>query len=241
VSFFQLFHLSADETGCKQSFPCNNRSMHTPHKRDRLGDIHRLSTLDKIEKLHPHKMLLYLIILGSSVIFFFMLIAFTATYTRWQAEVGLSEFFLPKAFILSTLILGFSSFIASHFLRAYRQEKLRKLRNLLGITLGLGLVFTLCQYWGWHELEQSGLSLSGISSGAYLYIISGLHILHLVGGMFFLSYEFIKISAAANDAVRSLILTTNPYEKTRLELLTAYWHYMDLLWLALFLYFLVLY
>lgn len=213
--------------------------MQAPRNGDKLGSKQHPTTLDKIEKLHPHKMLLYLAMLGSSIIFFFMLVAFSATYARFTE--GIENFHLPKAFILSTLILGFSSYLVTRFMRAYRQEKLSKLRNLLGFTLVLGVLFTLSQYWGWHQLEASGYSLTGISSGAYLYVISGLHVLHLMGGMFFLTYEFIKISNVANDAVQTLIVTTNPYETIRLEILTVYWHYIDFLWLGLFLYFLILY
>ena len=209
--------------------------MQPSHNR-KISESNPLSTFERIEKLHPHKMLLFLAMFGSSLIFVFMLIAFTATYTAPSEE--LPRFVMPKAFIFSSLVLLVSSYFVSRFQRAYENEALKKLRNLLGISIFLGFVFTLSQYWGWHQLEQSGYNLQGMSSGAYLYVISGLHILHLVGGIFFMTYQFIKVSRVSRDPVRSLIMVTNPYEKIRLEMLSTYWHFMDLLWISMFLYFL---
>lgn len=207
-----------------------------PYHNRNIADAKFNNTFEKIEKLHPHKMLLYLAIFGSSLIFVFMLVAFTATHAG--PPEGVQAFRMPKAFIFSTVILLFSSYFVSRFLRAYRKENMKKLRNLIGITVMLGLVFTLSQYWGWYQLEMSGYSLTGFSSAAYLYVISGLHILHLVGGIFFMTYHFIRISRVANDPVKSLIMVTNPYQEIKLGMLATYWHFMDLLWVSLFFYFL---
>lgn len=184
-------------------------------------------------------MLLYLAIFGSSIIFAFMLIAFTASYTApGPDEPGLV---MPKAFVFSTLILLFSSYFVTQFLKLYQNEEMKKFRNYLGITIMLGLVFTLSQYWGWHQLDTTGNGLTGMSSGAYLYVISGLHILHLVGGIFFMTYQFIRISRVANDPVKSLIMVTNPYQKMKIQMLVTYWHFLDILWVGLFLYFLFMF
>ena len=210
--------------------PSNNR---------KIKDSHSGSTLEKIEKLHPHKMLLYLAIFGSSLIFAFMLIAFTASYSTPGPEVP--RFVMPKAFVFSTLVLLISSYFVSRFMKLYQNDQMKKLRNYLGITVTLGFVFTISQYWGWHQLDISGYGLTGMTSGAYLYVISGLHILHLVGGIFFMTYQFIRISRVANDPVKTLIMVTNPYYKMRIEMLTAYWHFIDILWVGLFLYFLFMF
>lgn len=210
-----------------------------PFHNRKIKNSQQGTTLEKIEKLHPHKMLLYLAIFGSSIIFAFMLIAFTASYTApGPDEPG---FVMPKAFVFSTLILLFSSYFVTQFLKLYQNEEMKKFRNYLGITIMLGLVFTLSQYWGWHQLDTTGNGLTGMSSGAYLYVISGLHILHLVGGIFFMTYQFIRISRVANDPVKSLIMVTNPYQKMKIQMLVTYWHFLDILWVGLFLYFLFMF
>ena len=168
-----------------------------------------------------------------------MLIAFTASYTAPGPEEP--SFVMPKAFIFSTLILLFSSYFVTRFLRLYQNDEMKKLRNYLGVTVMLGFIFTISQYWGWHQLENTGYGLTGMNSGAYLYVISGLHILHLVGGIFFLTYQFIRISRVSNDPVKSLIMVTNPYQKIKMEMLTTYWHFLDILWVGLFLYFLFMF
>lgn len=210
-----------------------------PYHNRKIKDTNASSTLEKIEKLHPHKMLLYLAIFGSSVIFAFMLIAFTASYTTPGPEDP--QFEMPKAFVFSTLVLLVSSYFVSRFMKLFEEDEMKKLRNYLGITLMLGFVFTISQYWGWHELDTSGYGLTGMTSGAYLYVISGLHILHLVGGIFFMTYQFIRVSRVANDPVKSLIMVTNPFYKMRLQMLSIYWHFIDILWVGLFLYFLFMF
>lgn len=212
-----------------------------PYHNRKITESGSKATLEKIERLHPHKMLLYLAIFGSSLIFLFMIIAFTASSNHPILQDGATPLELPKAFIFSTLVLMLSSYFVSRFMRAFEQEEMKKLRNMLGITVMLGFIFTISQYWGWHQLEGAGHGLSGISSGAYLYIISGLHILHLVGAMFFMTHQFIRVSSIANDPVKTLITVTNPYHKMKLEMLSTYWHFMDGLWVALFLYFLFMF
>ena len=209
--------------------------MRLPNNR-KVQDVQSTTTLEKIEKLHPHKMLLYLSIFGSSLIFLFMLIAFTSSHTPPGPEEA--AFSMPKAFIFSSLVLVFSSYFVSRFISSFQDEKMKKLRNLLGITIVLGFIFTISQYWGWHQLDKSGFGLTGMNSGAYLYVISGLHILHLVVGIFFMTYQFIRVSRVANDPVQRLIMVTNPYQKMKIEMLATFWHFIDILWVGLFLYFL---
>lgn len=205
------------------------------HHRKSLKTGDKETTFQKIEKLHPHKMLLYLSMFGSSLVFLFMITAYSISRPE---QFLLRDFDLPKAFILSTIVLLISSFTLSKVIQAYKEDRMKWMRNALGITLFLGLVFTVCQYIGWLELSKSGIYFSGKISGSFLYVISGLHILHLSAGMIFLSYFFYQSTITANDPVKSLIMVTNPYQKIRLEILTTYWYFMNALWLILFLYFL---
>jgi cytochrome c oxidase subunit 3 len=193
------------------------------------------NALAKLEKIHPHLMLIYLTIIGSSLIFMFMILAYTLNKPD-------NTFFLniqfPKAFSVSLVILLISSFSLSRALPAYESGNIDVLKKSLGITLMLGVVFTICQYIGWYELNQTGVYLTGEASGAYLYVISGMHAFHLAFGIIFLSTTFFKVMGIAKDPVKMLIMETNPYQKIKLEMLTTYWHYLDALWVFLFFYFL---
>jgi len=194
----------------------------------------RETAIGRLEKIHPHKMLLYLSIFGSSLIFLFMITA----YTFSRPEEDFANFIMPKSFIISLVLLLFSSFFISKVLPAFKKDDMQAVRRSLEITLLLGLAFTISQYVGWYEMNRSGIHLSGKDSGAYLYVVSGLHVLHLAAGLVFLTMTYTKVSTISRDPVKSLIMVTNPYQRIRLEMLTTYWHFIDILWVGLFFYFL---
>jgi len=188
----------------------------------------------RLEKIHPHKMLLYLTIFGSSLVFLFMITAYT--FSRPGADY--INFTMPKAFIVSLVLLLFSSFAISKALPAFKKDQIKEVKRSIEVALLLGLAFTISQYIGWYELNQSGIRLTGKDSGSYLYIISGLHIIHLAGGLVLLTLAYTKINTIYRDPVKSLIVITNPYQRVRLEMLVTYWHFVDALWILLFFYFL---
>lgn len=193
------------------------------------------TTFEKIEKLHPYKLFLYLAILGSSLIFIFMLTAYS---TSKPDSLNLNNFNFPKAFTVSTVLLMLSSYTISNIIRCYNTDNIVQLKNYLSYTLLLGFAFTACQYIGWRQLEAYGIYISGEPSGAYLYVISGFHLIHVVGGLAFVAYLFIKTFFISQDPIKTLLMVTNPFEKLKLEILTTYWHFMDIVWMVLFFYFL---
>ncbi|MGB3852217.1 MAG: cytochrome c oxidase subunit 3 [Tunicatimonas sp.] len=192
------------------------------------------NVMDRLEKLHPHKTLLYLAIFGSCLLFGFLITAY-AVKTDHNTFIN---FRFPKSFIVSLVLLLFSSFSISKALGAFRDDDMEALKQSLGLTLLLGLGFTISQYVGWYELNQSKIYLSGEVSGSYLYIISGLHVLHLAAGLVFLTVTYTHVSNVSRDQVKRLIMVTNPYQRIKLEMLTVYWHFVDILWVVLFFYFL---
>lgn len=192
------------------------------------------TVIGRLEKLHPHKTLLYLTIFASCLLFGFLIVAY-AVKTDTETYI---DFKFPKAFIVSLVLLLFSSYSISKALGAFREDDMKALKHSLGATLLLGLAFTISQYVGWYELNQSNIYLSGEVSGSYLYVISGLHVLHLAIGLIFLTMTYTQISNIARDPVRRLIMVTNPYQRIKLEMLTTYWHFVDALWVILFFYFL---
>ena len=195
----------------------------------------RDSAFQKIEKLHPYKMILLLSIAGSSLIFMFMALAFWVN----SVDSGITQQLeLPKIITLSTIILILSSFSISRAQSFFQEDNARSLFYSLLITLGLGLCFALCQFIGWKQLDDLGVYLSGHSSGAYLYIISGLHLIHLLGCLIFLLLALSMAWLARRDPVKNLLMVTDSRNKIKLEILTSYWHFLDISWVLLFLFFL---
>ncbi len=180
-------------------------------------------------------MFLYLSIFGSCLIFLFL------TFGHLSSRPDASDFIsfkFPKAFVISLVLLLLSGYTMSRTLPAFVNDDMKALKWYLGATVLLGLSFTISQYIGWYELMRSGIYLSGKAAGSYLYVITGLHILHLAGGLVALTLYYTRISRISRDAVRTLILVTNPYEKMRLEMLKTYWQFIDIIWIFLFFYFL---
>lgn len=148
------------------------------------------------------------------------------------------NFSFPKAFSVSTIFLLLSSYFISGAISAYKNDSIRDLKIALAGTLIFGTIFCVAQFIGWKKLVDSGLFLNSNVGVAYLYIITGLHLLHVLGGMIYLLVLTSGVFGKSNDIVKSLLYFTDEYQLTRLQLITIYWHFVDALWILLFFMFL---
>ena len=208
------------------------------HPRKNTQTKHRESSFRQIEKMHPYKMLLLLGILGIGMIFLFLVIAYSASTSNQEA---LANVRLPKIITLGTLVLLGSSLALNLAVKAFHEDNMRQLNFMISLVLLMGAIFCGCQFLGWLDLKASGIFFTGQSSGTFLYVISGLHLVHLSGGMLFLVLAMVKTYQVRRDPIKALIMVTNPYERLRLELLTSYWHFLTVLWLLLFFFFLYIF
>jgi cytochrome c oxidase subunit 3 len=187
--------------------------------------------LKRLENLHPYETLLYLGMLGSGLIFVFLVAAFL--YSGINQLEGLNHR-IPVAFLISTFMLILSGYTATKMRLHYEEENIPKLERALRNTFMLGVIFTILQFAGWKELQDMGINFRGLPSGSFLYLLSGIHIFHLLGAMVFAMILLVQLRKTQEDGVRKLILVTNPFEKMRIRLFTVYWHFMDAVWLILF-------
>lgn len=190
--------------------------------------------LQRLESLHPYETLLYLGMIGSGLIFLFLVIAFLFSGSNQLAG---SNHRIPVAFLISTFMLILSGYTATKMRLHFQEENISKLESSLRNTFLLGVIFTILQVAGWKELTDMGINFTGLPSGSFLYLLSGIHIFHLLGAMVFALILLFQLRKTQEDAIRKLILVTNPFEKMRIRLFTLYWHFMDLIWLVLFLLF----
>ncbi len=181
----------------------------------------------------PFKFMLWLGIFGMAVMFFIL----TFIYSTRTDDADWVNFPLPKVFWFSTFLIVLSS-ISLHYANiAIQTEQFVRYRWLISITFLLGVGFVLTQWLGWASLQSAGIFLNSNPAGAYLYLISGLHVLHLLGGMLFLGYAVIE-ALRYRKYVESFIYSVNPPNQLRLKLITRYWHFVDILWIYLFCFFL---
>lgn len=138
-------------------------------------------------------------------------------------------FQLPGIVILSTAIIVTSSVSMLLAQRAIKKDNHRLTSIALFITLVLGIAFFFTQYEGWKQLTAQGIYFIGKysnASGSFLYLIALVHLAHMVGGLLALMVSFTK----------SLLKRYSSFDYLGLELTAIYWHFLDLLWVYLFLF-----
>jgi cytochrome c oxidase subunit 3 len=215
--------------------PRDDRNLPPGTGRRSAGD----SAFSRIERLPPLLMLLYLALLGITMMFVTLVAMYVASRSQSGVPTGLHPF--PRYFSLSTIVLLVSSYILAQAPRLYRADDLNALGRCLGATLLLGCIFSGLQVQGWRELVQQGVLFTGERSGTFVYVISGLHVAHIVAGLVFLLVSMVRTLHASRDSVRTLVFIRNPYQLRQLRALLTYWHFIDVLWVALFGMFLFLY
>jgi cytochrome c oxidase subunit III len=176
------------------------------------------------KKIHPHKFTLW-VALGSIIMMFAGL---TSAFIVKKAQPEWTTVLMPKMFYYSTAVLLISSLTVQMALKAFKERNMRQYRSLITVTAILGIVFIGMQIIGFSQIWNAGTDLRGSGGGQFLYIIFGLHGLHVLGGVIALLIMFFK---AFSSKVRN-------YNPVSVELISTYWHFVDLLWIYLFVFFL---
>jgi cytochrome c oxidase subunit 3 len=140
--------------------------------------------------------------------------------------------------IINTLVLMVSSLTMELARRDItRESALAPVRSIPGISLGvekrfpwlgltvlLGMMFLAGQWMAWRELEYRGFFLATSPSSSFVYLLTGMHALHLIGGVVALGYAgIITLLKKSVDSRRVVIDVTS-----------WYWHFMALLWIYIF-------
>lgn len=144
---------------------------------------------------------------------------------------------LPTIFWLSTVLIALSSFTLEQAGKYIKRDDFLAYRRMLMLTWWLGIVFIAFQVWGWFALQAKGIYLKGGFLGAFVYILSGFHILHVVGGLIFLGWR-LQVSYKNKSYIDSFVYNINPPNQLKWKLLARYWHFIGIVWIALFLFFL---
>ena len=149
-----------------------------------------------------------------------------------------TEFKLPKVFWLSTVSILVVSLLLRRALKMYDLDKPKKLKRSMYTALIFSIFFVSFQILGWSELMSKGLDLQSSPSVSYLYILTGLHVIHVAVGIIFLIVSIVRSHINTQDNVKALLYFSDPLKRSRLKLLNNYWHTIDFLWVYLFLAFL---
>jgi len=140
----------------------------------------------------------------------------TLTFTFVASVSGDIQIPIPILFYLNTLLLIASS-VFMH--RAMVLEEQAIVTTYVKLALGFGLAFIGSQLYAWYEMVQLGLSLSsGGRVVSYLYVLSGLHGVHIIGGLIFIAVVVQKLRKGKTEY---------------LEMATWFWHFLGMLWIFL--------
>ena len=157
-----------------------------------------------------------------------MFVALTSAYIFLSGDQQWQPVRMPRTFIVSTGLILISSATMEAARRYLHREDGRRYARWLWVTLLLGFAFVSSQLMGWKQLVADGVYVSGNPHSSFFYLFTGTHGLHLLGGMTALIYLALR-------ARRVLVGVNSEKRLAATDSISLYWHFMDGLWVALFL------
>lgn len=180
----------------------------------------------KEKNIRAKKMMLWFGIVSLIMSFAGWTSAFVVSSTR---EDWLKDFKLPNAFLISTIVIVISSFTFIAAKRALKKDNRTLATIFLLITLVLGVFFIMNQLKGFQEIINSGYNFTGPTSNvtmSYIYLIAVVHIVHVM-------VAIISLLVVIANHLQQKYSSKNLFG---LELSATFWHFVDILWLYLFLF-----
>jgi len=173
--------------------------------------------------INPKKFVLWLMIVASIMLF----AGFTSAYIVRRGEGNWEVFELPSLFMINSFIAVISSlFMQLAYMSAKKDQKDRT-KILLGITVALGLSFCIGQLLAYQQLTANNVFFAFSNpSNSFVYVISGLHLAHVIGGLVFLLIMW------GQSFMKTLPKTFQLY----LNMCLTYWHFIGILWIYLYLF-----
>lgn len=178
--------------------------------------------------MHPQKFALWLFIVTVVMLF----AAYTSAYIVAEGDRGaLVNFTFPDIFGYNTLIIVLSSVTMAWAYVAAKRDNLIQNRIGLTATLILGIVFLAGQLEGWSAMVDGGVYFVSTSNtdsplGSLIYVITGLHGVHLVSALIYLLVMVVK----------SFRYKVHSKNMLNMEMSSTYWHFLGGLWVYLYLF-----
>lgn len=190
-----------------------------------MAELKIVEEAKKPLSMNPKKFALWLFIVSVCMVF----ASLTSAYIVRQAEGNWQIFELPPLFWITSVLIIVSSFTMHGAYLAAKRDNLEMVKLGMVVTTLLGIGFLVGQVLAWGELVANNVYFVGNPSGSFVYVLSGLHGLHIIGGVVFL---VITLMAAFRFQVHSKNLSL-------IEMCTTFWHFLDALWLYLFVFLLL--
>jgi cytochrome c oxidase subunit 3 len=181
---------------------------------------------EQLRKSKSAKLILLFAMVSMTMMFAGLTSAFVVSKSRAD---WLQNFQIPIAFYYSTVVIIGCSVMFYLAKKAIEKGNRSATTAFLLGTLALGILFVILQFAGFGQIIESGYYMTGQGSSittTFLYVIALMHLLHVAGGLISLLiiiYNHFKQKY-------------NPTQTLGIELGAMYWHFLDLLWVLLFLF-----
>lgn len=183
---------------------------------------------DDKQNLKAKKFLVWLFIISSFMLFAALTSGFIV-YTAGSAERGL-KVILPQAFKISTIVIIISSITMHMAYLSGKKLQFNKQKLYLLITMLLGVAFFFIQLSAWSTLTSQGVYFVNYNaSQSFIYVFTGAHLVHIIAGLVILAFALAGIMRNIGQ-VRNLF---------RLEISSIFWHFLDILWIYLYVFLLL--
>lgn len=166
-----------------------------------------------------------LLLFIASIVMFFS--ALTSAYIVRASDGEWLYFQMPNIFYASTVLILGSSIIAELGKQAFKKANIASAQTMFSIALVMGVGFLILQFYGWIDLVENNVFLIGNPSGSFFYILTGSHGLHIVSGLIFIVITAFIIRSQKLLYARKRSIVSN---------CVFYWHFLDFLWVYLFLF-----
>ena len=175
----------------------------------------------------PRKFVVWLFVVSSTIMFG----GLTSYYIVFAASKGKGHgLVLPDTFMYSTAILIASSICLFMASKAFKEAKIGSQKLFLWGTLVLGVIFGYLQVDAWGTLFQTGAAFVNNNAAiSMIYVVSGLHLLHIFAGLCF-------VLSSLFGAYTGLSLEKS---KFRMDVASIFWHFIDILWIYLYVFLLL--
>ena len=181
---------------------------------------------EKARKSRSAKLILLFAMVSMTMMFAGLTSAFVVSKSRAD---WLKDFQLPDSFVISTIVIMISSLSFILAKRALKRQNQKATTIWLLVTLLLGAIFIFNQFNGFQQIINQGYNFTGPTSNvtmSYIYLIAMVHILHVVVGLICLLvviYNHFKQKYNSENMLG-------------FELAATFWHFIDILWIYLFLF-----
>jgi cytochrome c oxidase subunit 3 len=171
-----------------------------------------------------------LILLFAMVSMFMMFAGLTSAFVVSKSRADwLKDFQLPTAFYLSTVVILSCSVTFHLAKKAIQKDNRNATTSFLLATLALGILFVILQFAGFRQIVDNGYFFTGNASSitsTFLYVVTIVHLAHLAGGLISLLIIIYNHFKQKYNSTQTL----------GIELGAMYWHFLDFLWVYLFLF-----